>query len=267
VVNFDTWLETNRDELQPPVCNKLMFAGQLKVMFIGGKSSNERMDYHIEQGEELFYQLQGDMVLKIVEQGKKKDVLIREGETYLLPPRVPHSPQRTAGTIGLVVERERRHTETDGLRWFVPGTVTPLWERWFYCEDLGSQLGPVIQDFNASEACRTNTPKHGDGTLLPAAQLPFPLDDTYTAPPALHLGSWLAACPAERLRAGVDLWKGKDFEVTVFKGPSTTPLRGSSQRHRSTELYIYQLEGTATITVGDQVPPYAHAQRLLPQLI
>ncbi|XP_063474185.1 3-hydroxyanthranilate 3,4-dioxygenase isoform X4 [Symphalangus syndactylus] len=115
-VGVRAWVEENRGSFQPPVCNKLMHQEQLKVMFVGGP--NTRKDYHIEEGEEVFYQLEGDMVLRVLEQGKHRDVIIRQGEIFLLPARVPHSPQRFANTVGLVVERRRLETELDGLRFF-----------------------------------------------------------------------------------------------------------------------------------------------------
>ena len=58
--------------------------------------------------------------------------------------------------MGLVIERERLLSETDGLRYFVQdGSTDSLYERWFYCDDLGSQLGPVIKAFFASEQFKT----------------------------------------------------------------------------------------------------------------
>ncbi|XP_073868012.1 3-hydroxyanthranilate 3,4-dioxygenase isoform X5 [Macaca fascicularis] len=122
-VGVRAWVEENRGSFQPPVCNKLMHQEQLKVMFVGGP--NTRKDYHIEEGEEVFYQLEGDMVLRVLEQGKHRDVVIRQGEIFLLPARVPHSPQRFANTVGLVVERRRLETELDGLRWRL--TLSPDW--------------------------------------------------------------------------------------------------------------------------------------------
>jgi 3-hydroxyanthranilate 3,4-dioxygenase len=105
--------------LKPPVGNHLIFgqAEQLKVMFIGGP--NQRPDYHINEGEELFFQLKGPLDLKIVEHNQPKVVRVEEGQMFCLPPRVPHSPQRYADTCGLVIERERLSTETDALRWFI----------------------------------------------------------------------------------------------------------------------------------------------------
>eukprot|EP01126_Amoeba_proteus_P019263 TRINITY_DN198_c0_g1_i7.p1 TRINITY_DN198_c0_g1~~TRINITY_DN198_c0_g1_i7.p1 ORF type:complete len:147 (-),score=33.14 TRINITY_DN198_c0_g1_i7:549-989(-) len=93
-ISLDLWLKSNVDSFVPPVCNKLMYGlpqGELKVMFVGGP--NQRKDYHIEEGEELFYMLKGNMELPIMEKGKPKIVKIHEGEVFLLPPMIPHSPQ------------------------------------------------------------------------------------------------------------------------------------------------------------------------------
>ena len=112
--------------LQPPVGNHLIFghAEQLKVMFIGGP--NNRPDYHINEGEELFFQLKGGMDLKIVEHNMPRTVHIAEGQMFCLPPRVPHSPQRYADTCGLVIERERLGSETDALRWYISEDAAAL---------------------------------------------------------------------------------------------------------------------------------------------
>lgn len=132
-------------------------------MIVGGP--NTRADYHIEEGEELFYMIKGDMCLKVMEQGRPRDIHIREGEMFMLPRRIPHSPQREANTIGLVIERERLPEEKDGLRWYVQNSETKepigtiLYQEWFHCTDLGTQLKPVIERFFASEEYKTNTPK------------------------------------------------------------------------------------------------------------
>ncbi|KAH0622743.1 hypothetical protein JD844_025328 [Phrynosoma platyrhinos] len=156
LVNIKKWVEENRAAFLPPVCNKLMHRHQLNIMFVGGP--NERKDYHIEEGEELFYQLEGDMCLKIIENGKHKDIHIKEGEMFLLPARIPHSPQRYANTVGLVIERKRLKTETDGLRYYVGESVNVLFERWFYCDDLGTQLSPIMQEFFSSKQYQTGEP-------------------------------------------------------------------------------------------------------------
>lgn len=155
-MNVETWIAENQNAFLPPVCNKLMHFSQLNIMFVGGP--NTRKDYHIEEGEELFFQLKGDMCLKVIENGKHKDVHIKEGEMFLLPARIPHSPQRQANTVGLVVERRRLLTETDCLRYYVENTTDILFEKWFYCQDLGTQLVPVIKEFMASKQCKTGQP-------------------------------------------------------------------------------------------------------------
>lgn len=98
------------------------------------------------------------MCLKVVERGKHKDVVIREGEVFLLPAKVPHSPQRKANTVGLVIERERRNWERDGLRYYVGSSNVVLYERWFHCVDLGSQLKPIIDEFFNSQEFQTQKP-------------------------------------------------------------------------------------------------------------
>ncbi len=102
--------------------------------------------------------IKGDMTLNVIECGQPRSIPIREGEVFLLPPRVPHSPQREANTIGLVLERERLPQEQDGLRWYVPGTGTVLYQEWFHCTDLGVQLKPVIERFFASDEYATKQP-------------------------------------------------------------------------------------------------------------
>ncbi|PIO76281.1 putative 3-hydroxyanthranilate 3,4-dioxygenase [Teladorsagia circumcincta] len=114
-VEIVKWIIENKEEFVPPVCNKCMFSDYLKVFFVGGP--NSRRDYHMEEGEEFFHQMTGDMVLKVIERGVPRDITIREGEIFLLPSRVEHSPQRSPNTIGFVVERTRDNTEFDCVRY------------------------------------------------------------------------------------------------------------------------------------------------------
>uniref|UniRef100_A0A8C6ZT11 3-hydroxyanthranilate 3,4-dioxygenase n=1 Tax=Nothoprocta perdicaria TaxID=30464 RepID=A0A8C6ZT11_NOTPE len=184
LVNVRKWIEENKDAFLPPVCNKLMHRYQLNVMFVGGP--NERKDYHIEEGEELFYQVKGDMCLKIIENGNHRDIVIREGEMFLLPARIPHSPQRYANTVGLVIERERLKTEIDGLRYYVGESTDVLFEKWFHCEDLGTQLAPIIREFFNSRQYQTGKPNPDE--LL--KETPFPLNPTSVMEP-FSFQSWL----------------------------------------------------------------------------
>uniref|UniRef100_A0A914CX97 3-hydroxyanthranilate 3,4-dioxygenase n=1 Tax=Acrobeloides nanus TaxID=290746 RepID=A0A914CX97_9BILA len=162
VYNSAKWIEENQADFAPPICNKCMFSDQLKVFFVGGP--NSRKDYHLEEGEEVFYQIQGDMVLKVIEQGLPKDIHIKQGEIFLLPSRIEHSPQRFANTIGCVIERTRRENEFDCLRYFVDGTTEVLWERFFHLEDVVKDLPPYIKQFHASEEFKSGKP--GSGTRV-----------------------------------------------------------------------------------------------------
>ncbi len=152
--NLRQWIDEHRQLLQPPVGNALVYQDtEFSIMVVGGP--NRRKDFHVDPGEEFFYQLEGDMTLRIVEDGGPRDVPIREGDIFLLPPNVPHSPQRPANTVGLVIERRRIPGEVDHLRWYCEGCGEVLHDAAFHCVDLGKQLKPVIEEFYAREDLRT----------------------------------------------------------------------------------------------------------------
>jgi 3-hydroxyanthranilate 3,4-dioxygenase len=153
-LHLQQWIDENRPELKPPVGNKLIWPDtEFNIMIVGGP--NTRKDYHVDPGEEFFYQIQGDMVLKIIEDGTSRDIPIREGEIFLLPAGVPHSPQRFPDTVGMVVERRRAGHEIDHLRWYCEGCGNVLYDESFHCRDLGTQLKPIIEKFHASRELRT----------------------------------------------------------------------------------------------------------------
>lgn len=153
--NLQKWIDDNRHLLKPPVGNQQIYLENEDyiVMVVGGP--NSRKDYHYNESEELFYQLEGNIVVKIIEDGKFVDVPISAGEMFLLPAKVPHSPQRTEGSIGLVIERYRRAGEEDGFLWFCENCGTKLYEERFELTDIVSQLPKVMQTFYNSEELRT----------------------------------------------------------------------------------------------------------------
>ena len=153
--SFKNWINDNRHLLKPPVGNQVVYTdnSDFIVMVVGGP--NNRKDFHYNETEEFFYQLEGDINLKIIEDGKKVDIPIREGEIFLLPPKVPHSPQRPANTVGLVMELQRKHGETDGCMWFCENCGEKLYEEFFKMTDIVKQLVPIMEKFYASEENRT----------------------------------------------------------------------------------------------------------------
>jgi 3-hydroxyanthranilate 3,4-dioxygenase len=152
--NFREWIEANRALLKPPVGNKRVFRdGDFIIMVVGGP--NARKDYHVDPGQEFFYQLEGDMVLKTMQDGRQADVPIRAGEVLLIPPGLPHSPQRPANTVGLVIERARRAGELDGFQWYCERCGHRLYEEFFPLTDIEKQFPPVFDRFFANLQKRT----------------------------------------------------------------------------------------------------------------
>jgi len=159
--NLHQWIENNRNLLKPPVGNKNLYidAGDFIVMIVGGP--NARKDYHFNESEELFYQLEGDITVKIQHEGSAKDINIRAGEMFLLPSNVPHSPIRGENTVGLVIERVRKNTPMqDGLMWFCEKCNNKLHEYRFPLSDIERDFLPRFREFYASQELRTCTNCH-----------------------------------------------------------------------------------------------------------
>jgi 3-hydroxyanthranilate 3,4-dioxygenase len=150
--NLKAWIEENRHLLQPPVGNACIWNSGFLVMVVGGP--NQRSDFHINPGEELFYQVEGDIVLKVMEDGHPRDIHIREGEIFLLPARVPHSPRRPANTVGLVVEQPRANAEDHHLTWYCNRCHAVVHDEAFQPADIGKQIKAAIERFSANEALR-----------------------------------------------------------------------------------------------------------------
>ena len=153
--NFKQWIDEHRHLLKPPVGNQLVYKNNKDfiVMVVGGP--NSRKDFHFNEGEEFFYQIEGNILVRIIEDGKPRDISIKEGEIFLLPPRTPHSPQRGPKTVGLVMERYRRNGEKDGFLWFCENCSNKLYEEYFELTDIVNQLPPLMKKFYDSEELRT----------------------------------------------------------------------------------------------------------------
>lgn len=153
VINFKKWIDENRDLLKPPVGNKAIYNEDYIVMVVGGP--NSRKDYHLNQTPEFFYQVEGDITLKVIDEGEQKDIHIREGEVYYLPPNIPHSPQRGPNTIGLVIEQKRADDMNDGLAWFCESCHSELYREPFKLDNIETDLPVIFDKYYSNETLRT----------------------------------------------------------------------------------------------------------------
>ncbi|HRO43122.1 MAG TPA: 3-hydroxyanthranilate 3,4-dioxygenase [Flavipsychrobacter sp.] len=153
--NLHQWIEENRHLLKPPVGNQTIYknTGDFIVMVVGGP--NSRKDFHYNESEELFYQVEGDINVRIQEDGKIVDIPIKQGEIFLLPAKTPHSPQRGPNTVGLVIEKVRDSNDTDGFLWFCEDCGEKLYDEYFGLTDIVKQLPPVMERFYSDEERRT----------------------------------------------------------------------------------------------------------------
>lgn len=153
--NLREWIDTHRNILKPPVGNKNLYqdAGDYIVMIVGGP--NARKDYHYNETEELFYQLEGDIKVIVQEEGKAVEIPIKEGEMFLLPAKVPHSPVRSEGSVGLVIEMKRNGEEKDGLQWYCDHCNNLLHETYFPLTNIEKDFLPRFRAFYGSEDLRT----------------------------------------------------------------------------------------------------------------
>ncbi|KAJ5709386.1 3-hydroxyanthranilate 3-4-dioxygenase, partial [Penicillium malachiteum] len=167
--SLSTWISNNAEKLKPPVNNSCLYSGKdFILMAVGGP--NTRNDYHSKLSSgytagskcnEWFFQIKGDMLLKVVEgMTNFREIIIKEGEMFLLPANTPHSPRRSRDTIGLVMERTRPPKSTDRIRWYCEnkyahkGAPVIIREEAFYCEDIEGQLKGIIEDWMGNEKGR-----------------------------------------------------------------------------------------------------------------
>ncbi len=154
-INLKNWIDENRALLKPPVGNSVIYdeTQDFIIMVVGGP--NSRKDYHINQTEEFFYQLEGNIMVKTQQDGVVVDIPIEEGEIFLLPANVPHSPQRGPNTVGIVIERVRDKDMQDQFRWYCEKCNNQLYNTELYVDDIVAKLPPVMEKFYASEELRS----------------------------------------------------------------------------------------------------------------
>jgi len=169
---LQAWIDKNLPQALGAIGNKEVFKGS-DFIFQIIKGPNARNDFHLDPWDEIFYQLKGHIFVHVMEDGRERRLRIGEGEVFILPKHVYHSPRRPPGSIGLVVERPRAQGELDGVAWFCPSCGEKLHEAQFWCDDIERILGEVVGAFNADAALRTCK---SCGTVLPDPRTVNPWD-------------------------------------------------------------------------------------------
>jgi len=154
-IDLQKWVDENRHLLKPPVGNKQIWmdVDNFIVMVVGGP--NARKDYHYNETEELYYQVEGDVEVGIQEDGKAVTVPIKEGQMFLLPGKIPHQPRRGPNTVGLVIEKKRELGERDGLQWYCENCNNKLYEEYFQLENIMTQFQGIFERFYSNKEHRT----------------------------------------------------------------------------------------------------------------
>ena len=165
-IDLLAWAAKHKDQFQPPVGNKYLYSGKdFFVMVIGGP--NARNDYHQTASEEFFYQIKGDIVVKTHENGRIVDHVIREGETFFIPPNVPHAPCRPSGTLGMVIERRRPEGEIEHQMFYCEHCNALVHDQAFDCKDIVQHFRKAMEEFWADpelstcDSCGTRVEKPG----------------------------------------------------------------------------------------------------------
>ena len=153
-INLENWIEENREKFKPPVSNCYLYDGRdFFVMVI--KGPNARNDFHLVDSEEYFYQLKGEIKVRVREGDRIVDHIVREGETFFIPPNVPHSPQRPPDTIGVVVERRRPPGEKEHVIFYCQNCGALVDDIHFDCADIVEHFSQAMLDFWNDDKRRT----------------------------------------------------------------------------------------------------------------
>jgi 3-hydroxyanthranilate 3,4-dioxygenase len=152
---LEAWIAANLPTSRGAIGNKEVFKHS-DFIFQIIKGPNARNDFHIDPFDEIFYQIQGHIFVHIIDvQGKEMPIRIEEGEVFLLPKNIYHSPRRPPGSVGLVIERPRKPGELDGAAWFCAKCSAMLDKVEFHCADIEVGIKEIIDAFNADEKRRT----------------------------------------------------------------------------------------------------------------
>jgi len=251
--DINAWVESNRQQLMVYDANQAMsqkismYEDQLMAMWVGGGDIEPY--FHLEEGEELFYQKEGDVILRVgADNTSLQNISIKEGQIFLLPRRIWHNPLRPTGSLGVVIERSRGQNEMDCLRFPVDrDSMAPLWEKWFHCENVPKDFANLIGNYMKSESKTTGKPSKRDQTKEPP---PFNPNFNGKFMQPIQLADWLEQNSNQLKIFGgkVTMYGAPDYdsEVVVY-GNGSHKLENTN---RNTETYVWQLKGNSEITIA-----------------
>ena len=150
------WVEENKSYFNPPFRTNRLLVHHKDFLVMILRGPNTRLDFHIEPGDEFFYQVEGDMDLHLKPEGERRQIVtIKEGEIFVCPGGLAHSPRRYENTWGLVIERKRRDEEKEEFAWFCEKCDELVLTRVVDQGNILSQVSAVYGEFNGSEKLRT----------------------------------------------------------------------------------------------------------------
>ena len=154
-LNLKNWIDENKHHLKPPIGRRRVWEDQdIHVTVVGGPAQGK--DFHVNPTQEFFFQVEGDVTLRVVgRDAKVREVPVRAGEMFLLPANTPHSEVRPAGTIGMVVEHKRPAGEGDALRFYCDHCAAVVYEEEFEPDEDGLRAQDIRELFWSDATMRT----------------------------------------------------------------------------------------------------------------
>lgn len=193
-LNLAKWIRENQPKMVPPVSNRQLMNEAKDVIVFVSAGPNTRNDYHVNPTEELFYQLKGDVAVRVrpLDGSKPYDVVIKEGELFLLPRWVPHRPQRPKGTLGLIMEfprgvDEKGNPQKDGLRWYCPTCDNLVHEARWVLKKIDEDLKIIMEGFWGGPV-ENRTCKHCNTVIERAGTIALKRGKVTAAKPAKGIG-------------------------------------------------------------------------------
>jgi 3-hydroxyanthranilate 3,4-dioxygenase len=165
-VSLLKWVEEHRSLVGRPIMShEMIWRDDFIVMLFDGPTPPNRSDFHINTSPEFFYQMQGEMDCRVLENGAFSNITVGEGEMFFLPANVPHLNSRKEHSLGLVIHQKRMLGAKDSIVWYCERCCHQLYRADYVFEDLKAQLQEHIRRFLGDEALRTCSEC---GTVMPA---------------------------------------------------------------------------------------------------